>query len=102
MNSINHILKTNIRLGSKVQTPDGVGWVKKMSIDHDGERFIEESADCFVVYEKPVCSLGYGGTYYAMTYKLSQVRLYGNQYARCGCGGNMKPTIDGLVCDICG
>ena len=23
-------------------------------------------------------------------------------YSKCGCGGNMIPTEDGLVCDICG
>lgn len=23
-------------------------------------------------------------------------------YVKCGCGGNLIPTDDGLVCDICG
>lgn len=23
-------------------------------------------------------------------------------YSKCGCGGNLVPTEDGLVCDICG
>jgi hypothetical protein len=23
-------------------------------------------------------------------------------YSKCGCGGNMMPTEDGLVCDVCG
>jgi len=23
-------------------------------------------------------------------------------YVKCGCGGNLIPTEDGLVCDICG
>ena len=76
MNSVKDIVKTNVTLGNRVLTPDGVGWVKKMSIDHDGQNFIEDSADCFVVFDKPISTGEYCGTCYGMTYKLSQVVPY--------------------------
>ena len=76
MSSNSIVIRTDIRVGSKVSTPDGFGIVKRIFLDRDEKFTIKDDVYCLVIFNEPILTDEYGGSCCGGTYKLSQVELY--------------------------